>query len=64
MKRYFLGLKGESNYQPAIARLKRGSIIELSHEPTNPYDDRAIKATSRAEELSATRLVNHGFSEQ
>ncbi len=44
MRNYKLGLKGESNYQPAIRRCRVGMPIELVHEPKNKFDKRAICA--------------------
>lgn len=41
---YKVGLRGESNYQPAIRQLSVGDPIRLRHEPLNPYDSNAIAA--------------------
>ena len=44
MKRYLLGLKGESNYQRPIGRLRSGLHVDLIPEPENSFDARAIRA--------------------
>lgn len=43
-ERYKIGLRGESNYQPAIRQLSVGDPIRLQHEPHNPHDRDAIAA--------------------
>ena len=43
MGRYTVHVVGESNYQPAIRRLREGTPIDLVPEPGNPYDPRAIR---------------------
>ncbi len=39
---YPVGIVGEASYQPAIRRAKPGQPVSLVHEPSNPYDGRAI----------------------
>lgn len=39
---YPVGIVGEASYQDAIEFLTEGEIVELWHEPANPYDKRAI----------------------
>lgn len=47
-ERYKIGLRGESNYQPAIRQLSVGDPIHLQHEPENPHDRDAIAALDGA----------------
>jgi hypothetical protein len=44
MGRYSIELVGESNYQPAVKRLRQGDPIELEHEPSNTFDPMAVVA--------------------
>ena len=39
---YPVGLVGEQHYQGAIRLCCEGEIVRLWHEPTNPFDERAI----------------------
>lgn len=48
MGRYSTELVGESNYQPAVKRLRVGDPIELRHEPDNRFDADAVCATDVA----------------
>ena len=41
-KSYPVGIVGESNYQGTIRHLRVGQLVKLLHEPSNPYDSRAI----------------------
>lgn len=50
MKRYLLGLVGESNYQAAVQRLRPGMPVTLAHEPDNKFDPDAIVVTDAAGE--------------
>lgn len=43
MKLYPLGLVGESNYQPAIARTVAGERALICREPDNPHDSLALR---------------------
>lgn len=42
-KVYNLGVVGESKYQRQIARCHVGERMYICHEPTNPYDDKALR---------------------
>lgn len=44
MKRYKVGLAGESNYRAAVSRMRPGMPVDLVPEPDNAYDPRAIRA--------------------
>ena len=39
---YPVGIVGEASYQSAIRRARVGQPVRLTHEPSNPHDDRAI----------------------
>lgn len=39
---YQLGIVGEVNYQPAVRRCSIGQRVHIVHEPSNPYDPRAL----------------------
>lgn len=43
MKVFSVGLRGESNCQAAIQRMKRGEQVWLEPEPENEFDARAIR---------------------
>lgn len=42
---YPLQLVGEQHYANAVKALRRGDQVWLEHEPNNPHDPRAIRAT-------------------
>lgn len=42
-KVYNLGVVGESNYQRQIAQCRVGERMYVCHEPSNPYDDMALR---------------------
>ena len=46
MGEYMVGLVGEASYQPAIRTIARGHVVDLVHEPSNPYDPDAVKAVT------------------
>lgn len=51
MPSYSVGLRGESNYQAAIARSREGEIAHLIEEPDNRYDPRAVQVLNAAGDL-------------
>jgi len=39
---YQVGIVGEASYQPAIRQCESGQLVDIIHEPDNPYDEYAL----------------------
>jgi hypothetical protein len=70
MMNSILPLKGVSFYQDAIAKLRVGDIVDIAHDPKNPYDGNACVVKTQDNEIVghipaklAPRLLATGASE-
>ncbi len=50
-RRYPVGLVGEQNYQPAVARVSPGQNAFIVHEPDNRFDPKALAVKNERGEL-------------